>query len=337
MSKFFGKKLGIDLGTANSVVFVEGEGIVLTEPTVVALDLEKSSILAVGDEAKDMLGKTPDNIVAKRPLRNGVIADSRITESLLKYFFNKALGSNRFFKPNVIISVPAGINSVERRAVIKAAMSAGARKIHLMPEPLLAAIGAGIPIYKSSGNMIVNMGGGTTEIGVVSLNGLVKSSSLRISGDAMNEAIVNYMRRKHSFSIGEQTAERVKIEIGSCIKVNEPSSMQVKGRDSVSGMPKSIDIDSNEVASALQNPLNQIIDEIHSVLERTPPEISSDIIDKGIVLSGGTALITNIDKLFAKATGVPVYLADEPMYCVANGTGSVLEMMAGGDFSFASW
>ncbi len=335
--KFLSRKLGIDLGTANSVVFVDGEGIVLMEPTVVALDLNKLSVLAVGNEAKEMIGKTPDHIVAKRPMRDGVIADSRVTESLLKYFFNKALGKGRFFKPDVIISVPAGINSVERRAVIKAAIGAGARKIHLMPEPLLAAIGAGIPIHRSSGNMIVNMGGGTTEIGIISLNGLVKSSSLRTSGDAMNEAIINYMRRHNSLIIGEQTAELLKMKIGSALKEEVPRKTQVKGRDSASGMPKSFSVDSNDMASALQGPLSLIIDEIQNVLEKTPPEISADIMDKGIVLSGGTALLKNIDKLFTKATGVPVYVADEPILCVAKGTGCVLEMMAEGQDNFVSW
>ncbi len=335
--RFLSRKLGIDLGTANSVVFVEGEGIVLMEPTVVALDLNKLSVLAVGNEAKDMIGKTPEHIVAKRPMRDGVIADSRVTESLLKYFFNKALGKGRFLKPDVLISVPAGINSVERRAVIKAAIGAGARKIHLMPEPLLAAIGAGIPIHRSSGNMIVNMGGGTTEIGIISLNGLVQSSSLRVSGDAMNEAIINYMRRHNSLIIGEPTAESLKMTVGSALKEQSPRKMQVKGRDSASGMPKSFAIDSNEIAAALQNPLSQIIDEIQNVLEKTPPEIAADIMDKGIVLSGGTALLKNIDKLFTKATGVPVYVADEPIFCVAKGTGCVLEMMADGNNNFVSW
>jgi rod shape-determining protein MreB and related proteins len=335
--KIFNRKLGIDLGTANSLVFLEGEGIILMEPTVVALDLNKHVILAIGDEAKEMIGKTPDNIVAKRPMRNGVIADSRVTESLLRYFFNKALGKGRFLKPDVIISVPAGINSVEKRAVLKAALSAGARRIHLMPEPLLAAIGAGIPIYRSSGNMIVNMGGGTTEIGIISLNGLVQSSSLRISGDAMNDAIMNYMRRHHNLIIGEQSAESIKISIGSALKEQSPKKMQIKGRDSAGGMPKSFTVDSNEIAVALQNPLNQIIDEIQNVLEKTPPEISADIMDKGIVLSGGTAMLHNIDKLFTKATGVPVYVADEPLYCVAKGTGSVLEMMSEGKSNLVSW
>ncbi len=335
--RFLNKKVGIDLGTANSVVFLEGEGIVLMEPTVVALDLNKSSVLAVGSEAKEMIGKTPEHIVAKRPMREGVIADSRVTESLLKYFFNKSLGKGRFLKPDVIISVPAGINSVERRAVIKAAIGAGARKIHLMPEPLLAAIGAGIPIYRSSGNMIVNMGGGTTEIGIISLNGLVLSSSLRVSGDAMNDAIISYMRRHNGLIIGEQTAELLKITVGSALKEQNPKKMQVKGRDSASGMPKSFSIDSNEIATALQAPLTQIIDEIQNVLEKTPPEISADIMDKGIVLSGGTALLRNIDKLFTKATGVPVFVADEPIFCVAKGTGSVLEMMSEGNTNFVSW
>jgi len=335
--KFLNKKVGIDLGTANSVVFVEEEGIVLMEPTVVALDLNKSSVLAVGNEAKEMIGKTPEHIVAKRPMREGVIADSRVTESLLRYFFNKSLGKGRLLKPDVIISVPAGINSVERRAVIKAAVGAGARKIFLMPEPLLAAIGAGIPIYRSSGNMIVNMGGGTTEIGIISLNGLVLSSSLRISGDAMNEAIINYMRRRNGLIVGEQTAELLKITVGSALKEQSPKKMAVKGRDSASGMPKSLSVDSNEIAVALQSPLSQIIDEIQNVLEKTPPEISADIMDKGIVLSGGTALLRNVDKLFTKATGVPVYVADEPIFCVAKGTGVVLEMMSEGKDNFVSW
>lgn len=334
---FVGKKLGIDLGTANSVVFVEGKGIILTEPTVVALDVQKHIILAVGNEAKEMIGRTPENIVAKRPMRNGVIADSRVTETLLKYFFNRALGVARFFKPDVIISVPAGITSVEKRAVLKAALGAGARKVNLMPEPLLAAIGAGIPIFKSSGSMIVNMGGGTTEIGVISLNGLVQASSLRISGDAMNDAIITYMRRQHNLLIGEQTAEFIKLYIGSALKVSNPKSMEVKGRDSASGMPKSVSVDSNEVAVALQIPLNQILDEIQNVLEKTPPELSADIMDKGIVLSGGTSLLRNIDKLFTKATGVPVHVADEPLFCVAKGTGNVLELIASGDSTFGTW
>lgn len=323
----FGKKLGIDLGTANSMVFLEGQGVVLVEPTVVALSVENFEVLAVGNEAKEMLGKTPDQIIVKRPMRSGVIADSRVTQALLTYFFAKALGGmSRFFKPEVMISVPAGITSVERRAVIKAATGAGARKVNLVPEPLLAAIGAGLPIETSSGNMIVNMGGGTAEIAVISLKGVVEYASLRVAGDALNEAIIAYLRKKHGLLIGEQTAEHIKINIGSAMRVEKPKSMEIKGRDAAGGMPRSMVIDSNEVAEALRVPLNQIIGAIKSVLEKTPPELSADIIDRGMVMSGGTAMLRNLDKLFTKATGVPAHVADEPMYCVAKGTGVALEM-----------
>jgi rod shape-determining protein MreB and related proteins len=332
----FGKRVGIDLGTANSIVFVEGEGIVLMEPTVVAIDLNKFTVISVGQEAKEMIGKTPDNIVAKRPLRNGVIADSRVTEALLKYFLNKALGYSRFFKPDVIISVPAGITSVEERAVIKAAANAGARRVNLLPEPILASLGAGLPIHTSSGNMIVNMGGGTSEIAVMSLDGIVQFSSLRVAGDALNEAIIAYMRRKRGILIGEQTAESTKIEIGSAIKVEKPKVTEVKGRDAIAGMPKSIKIDSNEIADALKLPLSKIIQSIKEVLEKTPPELSADIMDRGMVMSGGTALLKNLDKLFTRATGVPAYIADDPMFCVAKGTGIALELISVGERNFSN-
>lgn len=324
----FSKKVGIDLGTANSVVFLEGEGVVLVEPTVVAIDINDYSVVAVGSEAKEMIGKTPDNIVAKRPLRNGVIADSRVTEALLKYFLNKTLGYSRFFKPELIISVPAGITSVERRAVIKSAVGAGAGKVHLIPEPLAAAIGAGLPIHTSSGNMIVNMGGGTAEIAVISLNGIVEFSSLRVAGDALSESIIAYMRKTHGLLIGEQTSEQVKLKIGSALKVENPLKMEIKGRDSTSGMPRSLVIDSNEVAEAMKSQISQIIQAIKSVLEKTPPELSADIIDRGMVMSGGTAMLKNLDRLFTKAIGVPSYVADEPLYCVAKGTGIALELIA---------
>ncbi|WKZ31429.1 MAG: rod shape-determining protein [Candidatus Dojkabacteria bacterium] len=331
-----GKKLGIDLGTANSIVFLEGKGVVLTEPTVVALDVNNMSVLAVGMEAKEMIGKTPDDIVARRPMRSGVIADSRVTEALLKYFFNKALGGpSRFFKPDVMISVPAGITSVEKRAVLKAATAAGARKIYLVPEPLLAAIGAGLPIETSTGSMIVNMGGGTSEIAVISLRGIVEYSSLRVAGDALNDAIVSYLRKRHGLLVGEQTAEMIKIKIGSAMKVENPQSMEIRGRDAAGGMPRSMEINSNEVAEALRVPLAQIIQAIKSVLEKTPPELSADIIDRGMAMSGGTAMLRNLDKLFTKATGVPAYVADEPMYCVAKGTGAALELLAAGVTSIA--
>ncbi|MCA9376315.1 rod shape-determining protein [Candidatus Nomurabacteria bacterium] len=323
----FGKKLGIDLGTANSVVYLQGEGVVLVEPTVVALDVNDMSVIAVGSEAKEMIGKTPDEIIVKRPMRNGVIADARVTEALLKYFFSKSLGGvSRLFKPDVMISVPAGITSVERRAVLKAANDAGARKTKLIPEPLLAAIGAGLPIETSSGNMIVNMGGGTSEIAVISLRGVVEYSSLRVAGDALNDAIIAHLRKKHGLLIGEQTAEQIKIKIGSAIKVEKPRSYEIKGRDAAGGMPRSLIIDSNEIAEALRVPLNQIIAAIKSVLERTPPELAADIIDRGMVMSGGTALLSNLDKLFTRATGVPAYVAEEPMFCVAKGTGEALEL-----------
>lgn len=325
-----GKKVGIDLGTANSIVYVEGQGIVLMEPTVVAIDISNYSVISVGKKAKEMIGKAPDNILVKRPLRNGVIADSRVTEALLKYFLNKALGNVRFFKPEMVISVPAGITSVERRAVIKSAMAAGASKIHLLPEPLAAAIGAGLPIHTSSGNMIVNLGGGTAEIGVISLNGVVEFASLRVAGDAFNEAIISYMRRTHGLLIGEQTAEQIKIEIGSAMKLEKPKKMEIKGRDSTGGMPRSLMIDSNEIAEALKGPLSQVIQGIKRVLEKTPPELSADIIDRGMVMSGGSSMLANLDKLFTKATGVPAYVAEDPIYCVAKGTGLALELIADG-------
>ncbi|PKN03079.1 rod shape-determining protein [Candidatus Dojkabacteria bacterium HGW-Dojkabacteria-1] len=331
-----GKKLGIDLGTANSIVFVQGEGISFVEPTVVAIDVNNYKVIAVGSEAKRMIGKTPENIVARRPMRNGVIADSRVTEALLKYFLNKALGKSRFFKPEVVISVPAGITTVEQRAVIKAASNAGARQVTMLPEPLLAALGAGLPIETSSGNMIVNLGGGTAEIAVLSLDGIVEYDSLRIAGDAINEAIINYMRKKKGVLIGEQTAENIKIRIGSAIEIKNPKSMEVRGRDVGAGLPKAINIDSNDVAFAVKRPLLSIINSIKGVLEKTPPELSADIMDRGMVMSGGTSKLRNLDKLFTKAIGVPAHVADEPMYCVVKGTGIALELMVTGErvFSF---
>jgi len=331
-----GKKLGIDLGTANSIVFVQGEGISFVEPTVVAIDVNNYKVIAVGSEAKRMIGKTPENIVARRPMRNGVIADSRVTEALLKYFLNKALGRSRFFKPDVVISVPAGITTVEQRAVVKAASNAGARQVTMLPEPLLASLGAGLPIETSSGNMIVNLGGGTAEIAVLSLDGIVEYDSLRIAGDAINEAIINYMRKKKGVLIGEQTAENIKIRIGSAIEIKNPKSMEVRGRDVGAGLPKAINIDSNDVAFAVKRPLLSIINSIKGVLEKTPPELSADIMDRGMVMSGGTSKLRNLDKLFIKAIGVPAHVADEPMYCVVKGTGIALELMSTGErvFSF---
>ncbi len=331
----FVKKLGIDLGTANSVVFVQGEGIVFVEPTVVAIDVNNFTVIAVGTEAKEMIGKTPENIVAKRPLRNGVIADSRVTEALLRYFFDKALGKARFFKPDVVISVPAGITSVEERAVLKAANAVGARNVTLLPEPLLAALGAEMPIHTSSGNMIINMGGGTTEVAVISLDGVVEYESLRVAGDAINEAIISYMRKKKGILIGEQTAEKIKIKIGSAMEVKDPRQMEVRGRDVGAGMPKSIMVDSNDIAKAVEWPLRNIIKSIQAVLEKTPPELSADIIDRGMVMSGGTALLRNLDKLFSRATGVPSHVADDPLFCVVKGTGIALDLIESGERKFS--
>ena len=331
----FVKKLGIDLGTANSVVFVQGEGIVFVEPTVVAIDVNNFTVIAVGSEAKEMIGKTPENIVAKRPLRNGVIADSRVTEALLKYFFDKALGKARFFKPDVVISVPAGITSVEERAVLKAANAVGAKEVTLLPEPLLAALGAEMPIQTSSGNMIINMGGGTTEVAVISLDGVVEYESLRIAGDAINEAIISYMRKRKGILIGEQTAEKIKIKIGSALEVKDPREMEVRGRDVGAGMPKSIIVDSNDIAKAVEWPLRNIIKSIQAVLEKTPPELSADIIDRGMVMSGGTALLRNLDKLFSRATGVPSHVADDPLFCVVKGTGIALDLIESGERKFS--
>ncbi|MCC7289665.1 rod shape-determining protein [bacterium] len=329
------KKVGIDLGTANSIVFIEGEGVVLVEPTVVAIDTNTFTVIAVGQEAKEMIGKTPDNIVAKRPLRNGVIADSRVTQALLTYFFNKTLGVSKIIKPEVMISVPAGITSVEERAVIKAAMGAGARKVNLLPEPVLAALGAGLPINTSSGNMIVNLGGGTAEIAVISLDGIVEFNSLRIAGDTLNEAIIAYMRKKRGILIGEQTAENIKVTVGSAMKLENPKEMSVKGRDVAGGLPKTLIVNSNDVAEALKLPLSKIIQAIKGVLEKTPPELAADIIDRGMVMSGGTSMLRNLDKLLTRATGVPAHVAEEPMYCVAKGTGIALELIASGQRSFA--
>jgi len=330
----FSKRVGIDLGTANSVVYVEDKGIVLMEPTVVAIDVNTYQVVAVGQEAKEMIGKTPDNIVAKRPLRSGVIASTRITEAIIKYFLNKALGSTRFFKPDLVISVPAGITSVERRAVLRASHNAGAGKVYLIPEPLAAAIGAGLPIHKSSGNMIVNMGGGTSEIAVISLNGVVEFCSLRVGGDLINEAIISYLRRNYNLLVGEQTAEQIKINIGSALEIANPKNYDIRGRDSASGLPRSFSLDTNEVSLAMKQPLSEIVQAIKGVLGKTPPELSADIVQRGMVLSGGTALLRNIDKLFSKATGVPACVAEDAIYCVAKGTGIALDLLADGTLSY---
>lgn len=318
-------KIGIDLGTANSIVFVENKGVVLCEPTVVALTRDDLTVIAVGLEAKEMLGKTPDSIIARRPLRSGVIASARITEAILKYFFNKVLGRIRVTKPEVMISVPVGITSVEKRAVVKAAINAGAKNVHLIPEPLAAAIGAKLPIHTSTGNLIVNMGGGTTEIAVISLNGIVAFNSARVAGDLLSDSIATYIRKKHGLMIGEQMSEKVKIQIGSALPMEKPLEMEIRGRDNSTGLPRTIVVNSNEMAEAMKPRLNQIITAIKSVLERTPPELTSDIIDRGLIMSGGTAMLRNLDMLFTRAIGVPSHIADDPMYCVAQGIGEALK------------
>ncbi|MFC1790266.1 rod shape-determining protein [Patescibacteria group bacterium] len=319
------KQLAIDLGTANSVVYLAGKGIALNEPTVVAVSVDDNRVVAVGKEAKKMLGRTPGTITASRPMRDGVIADYVITEAMLRYFIQKVCGQKMFFKPEVMICVPAGCTQVERRAVLDATLSAGARVAYLIDEPLAAAIGAKLPIAAPSGNMILDMGGGASEAAVISLGAVVLHKSVRIAGNRLDEAISAYIRRKHNLIIGEQTAERVKIKIGSATELKKVLRMEVKGRDSVMGLPKLVEINSSEVTEALQSPLSQIVRTVKAVLEETPPELTSDIIDKGIVMSGGTSLLRNFDKLITSEIGVPAHVAEDPMLCVVKGTGVALE------------
>lgn len=318
-------KIAIDLGTANSLVFVKGKGIVVREPTVVAYSPNDRRVLAVGWDAKEMLGKVPENILAKRPMKNGVIAYYKLTEALLKKLIDKAIGRSRFFRPEVMISVPAEITSVEERAVIDAVSSAGAGKIYLIPEPIAAAIGAEMPIHTSSGNMIVNMGGGTAEIAILSMNGIVKSKSERTAGDAINDALQDFLKNGFGLLIGEQMAEQIKMEIGTAIKVDKPKKMEVRGRSLTTGLPGSVTIDANQTVEPISRVLNKIILSVKEVLEETPPELASDIIDYGIVLSGGTSLVSNIDELFTRALGVPVYVAEDPLTCVVRGISKALD------------
>ncbi len=319
------KRIGIDLGTANSLVYVAGQGIVLNEPTVVAVSLDDERVLAVGNEAKEMLGRTPGNIKASRPMRDGVIADYRVTEAMIRYFLSKVLGRGAFFRPEVVVSVPVGVTQVERRAVMDASLSAGAKNAYLIDEPLAAAIGAGIPIADATGNMILNMGGGTAEAAVISLGGVVVSKSVRMAGNRIDEAIASYIRRKNNLVIGDQTAEKIKIKIGSAIPTKKEEKMEVRGRDSVTGLPRLIEISSSEVTEAITLPLEKIIEMVRRVLEEVPPELSSDIIDKGMVMSGGTAILNNFDRLLTAKTNVPAFIAEDSILCVAKGTGVVVE------------
>lgn len=321
----FAKKIGIDLGTTTVLVYIPKRGIVLNEPSVVAISLADKRVLAVGKEAKEMLGRTPDTIVAKRPLKDGVIADYRTTEAMLRYFINKSLGGMRLFRPEVMVAVPGGITSTERRAVIDATISAGARAAYIIKEPVVAAIGADIPIGSASGHMIIDIGGGTSEIAVISLGGIVASSSVRIGGNKLDLAIQEHIRRKYGLAIGERTSEEIKIRIGSALYLETKLEMQAKGRDMISGLPRIINVTSDDVTDAIQHELQGIIEAVKDVLHNTPPELSADVMEKGMVLSGGSSQLRNLDRLMSEATGVPVFVADNPQQCVAKGTGIALE------------
>src|SRR5258706_2768805 len=320
----FSKKIAIDLGTANSLVYVVGEGIVLDEPTVVAVSINDGKVLAVGREAQKMLGRTPGNIKASKPMRDGVIADYAVTEAMLKYFLRK-VGAYGLFRPEVMICVPAGVTQVERRAVLAAAMEAGARNAYLIEEPLAAAIGAGVPIADASGNMVLDMGGGASEAAVISLGGVVTFKSVRVAGNKIDEAIAKYVRRKHNLVIGETIAENVKIKVGSAIGVSKEETVEVTGRDSITGLPKQVMISSYEVFEATREPLGKIIAMLKQVMEEVPPELSSDIIDKGIVMTGGTAMFAGFDRLITQETGVPAFVAEEAQRCVIKGIGIAIE------------
>jgi rod shape-determining protein MreB len=324
-SSLFLNKIGIDLGTANTLVFVPKKGIVINEPSVVAVDINDNKILAVGDEAKEMIGRTPETIVAHRPLKNGVIADYKVTEAMIRYFVNKVSPKIRFVRPDILISIPAGITSTERRAVIEAANNAGAKNAYVVKEPVLAAIGAGIPINNPSGNMIIDIGGGTSEVAIISLGGVVSAYSARVGGDRFDNAIANYIKKRHGLAIGERTAEDIKKAIGGAMPQINEKYAEVRGRDLMGGLPKTIKISSNEVAEALQDELTEVIEAIKKVLQETPPELAADVMDKGMVLSGGGALLRNLDQYIVQMTGVPCYVADDALLCVAKGTGIALE------------
>jgi rod shape-determining protein MreB len=322
---FFSKKIGIDLGTANTLVYVPGKGVVLNEPSVVAVSEQDNRVLAVGNEAKLMIGRTPESVIAYRPMKDGVIADARVTEVMLRYYMSKALGSWSFWKPEVMVSVPAGVTSTERRAVIDATMRAGAKRAYVVKEPILAAIGAGIPIQEASGRMIVDIGGGTTDVAVISLGGIVSSTSVKIAGNKVDYAIVDYIKKTYNLGIGDKTAEDIKINIGSAIPVEEELSMVIKGRDFLTGLPRSVEIKTNEVVKAVSKELREMIKAIKDVLQETPPELASDIIDNGIMMTGGTSMLRNFPELVFRRTGVKAVLSEDALYCVAKGTGIALE------------
>ncbi|MCH8748507.1 rod shape-determining protein [Patescibacteria group bacterium] len=319
------RKIAIDLGTTNTLMYVPGEGVVLNEPSVVAVSKEENAVLAIGNEAKEMIGRTPEAITAYQPLKDGVIADYRVTEAMLRFLIQKIGASIRFLRPEVLVSVPAGVTSTERRAVVDATMSAGAKSAYLIKEPIAAAIGAGIPIGESSGHMIVDIGGGTTEIAVISLGGIVTAQSARIGGRRFDEAIVDHVRKRYGVIIGEQTAERIKLSIASAVHQEKSTSLSIRGRDVATGLPKETVISSQEITEALRDPLEEVIQAIKTVLQNTPPELAADVIDTGIVVSGGGALLSNIDQLITTATAVPCYIADDPLVCVIKGAGAALE------------
>lgn len=320
-----GAEIGIDLGTASVLVYIKGKGIVLREPSVVAIDKNTDRVLAVGNEARKMLGRTPGNIIAIRPLKDGVISDYDVTERMLRYFINKTCGKRRLFKPKIIICVPSGVTEVEKRAVLDATMEAGGGKTFLIEEPIAAAIGAGLDITKPDGNMVIDIGGGTSDIAVISLGGIVVSASIKVAGDKFDEAIIKYMRKKHNLLIGERTAEELKINVGTAYPRTKAIKMDCRGRDLITGLPKNISISSEEMLEALQEVVNAVADAVHSVLEKTPPELASDISSRGIVMTGGGSLLHGLNKLIEKRTGIPTYIADDAVSCVAKGTGMSLE------------
>lgn len=322
---FFGLKLGIDLGTANTLVFLPGKGVILNEPSVVAVSEQDGKILAVGIEAKNMIGKTPDSIIAYKPMKDGVIADYKVTEVMLRYYMGKALGKWNLWKPEVMVSVPAGVTSTERRAVIEAAIKAGARSAYVVKEPILAAIGAGIPIHEARGHMIVDIGGGTTDVAVISLGGIVASTSVKVAGNKIDNAIADYIKKSFNLAIGDKTAEEIKIKIGSAIPLEEELSMMIKGRDFITGLPRSTEIKTNEVVKAINKELREIIKAIKDVLQETPPELAADIIDYGITMTGGSSLLRNMPELVFRRTGVKAQLAKDAYYCVALGTGIAID------------
>lgn len=325
---FASNDIGIDLGTANTLVYVKDHGIVLREPSVVAVKTGTNEVVAVGDDAKRMLGRTPGGITAIRPLKDGVIADFRVTEAMLRHFIRKVHNRRSMVRPRVVIAVPSGITEVEKRAVKESAEQAGAREVHLMEEPMAAAIGVGLPVQEAAGNMIVDIGGGTTEVAIISLSGIVYARSVRVAGDELDEAIINYMKRAYNLMIGERTAEEIKLRIGSAFPMGKEATMEVKGRDMVAGLPKTITITSQEVREAMLEPLNTIIDAVRTTLERCPPELSADLVDRGIMLAGGGALLRGLDKLLQEETALPVHVAEDPLSAVAEGTGRVLSELA---------